>query len=223
MEQAAICPVGDHPFTYDSRHAGHRPTYCSEQHRSQAQTARRMAREEAKAQRWCPKGQHMVTVSDFSSSTAPYCRTHMAQYERDRRAASPDPLRSRRDSLARYGLTFEQFDAMLAAQGGRCKICGSTKPGQVNAGPRGWHVDHDHACCNTRKRSCGRCIRGIICSRCNRAIGLLDEDPVVIRAVLDYLLAYRARREGQLTAPGVLLNGGLQPGDLLPDAAVRAG
>jgi hypothetical protein len=119
----------------------------------------------------------------------------MAEYQRDKRATSPDPLRSRRESLARYGLTFEEFDVMLAAQGGRCKICGTTEPGDVRAGPRGWHVDHYHTCCNTRKRSCGKCFRGIICSNCNRALGLLGDDEAVVQAMLDYLLTYRARRE----------------------------
>lgn len=122
----------------------------------------------------------------------------MATYTRERRAANPDPLRSRRESLARYGLTLEQFDALLAAQGGRCKICRTTEPGDVRAGPRGWHIDHDHACCGSRKRSCGLCTRGIICSNCNRALGLLHEDAAVVQAMLDYLLAYRVRRNGHL-------------------------
>jgi hypothetical protein len=118
----------------------------------------------------------------------------MASWARENRRANPDPLRARRDSLTRYGLTFEEFDALLAQQGGKCAICGTTEPGDVRAGPRGWNVDHDHACCSTRKRSCGECIRGIICSPCNRALGFLREDPVIVRAALDYLLAYQASR-----------------------------
>jgi hypothetical protein len=38
------------------------------------------------------------------------------------------------------------------------------------------HVDHDHKCCAGR-RSCGKCVRGLLCSRCNTVLGLLEEDP----------------------------------------------
>lgn len=49
-----------------------------------------------------------------------------------------------------YGITADQYDAMLAMQGGGCAICGGApKDGQSLA------VDHDHACCPSRKKSCG--------------------------------------------------------------------
>lgn len=43
-----------------------------------------------------------------------------------------------------------------------CEICGD-KP------ERSLHVDHDHNCCNGIK-SCGACVRGIVCNGCNKAI-----------------------------------------------------
>lgn len=76
----------------------------------------------------------------------------------------------------KYGITPEQYDAMLAAQGGHCAICPATEPG----GPRGRYfaVDHNHA---TNE------VRGLLCNRCNRAIGLLKDDPAVLSAALTYL------------------------------------
>lgn len=187
-----ICPYGNHPFEYTPKPGAQR-VYCSDKHQWSASAQRQADRKSQLAERSCGKCKLVKATAEFSTPTAPYCKPCMAEYARAQRAANPDPLRSRRDSLARYGLTFEQFDALLAAQGGRCKICGSTEPGGIG-GVRGWHVDHDHSCCNTRKRSCGKCVRGILCVYCNTGLGSLKEDPVVIRAALEYVLAYQALR-----------------------------
>lgn len=80
-----------------------------------------------------------------------------------------------------YGLTAEDLDALMAAQGGVCAICGS-QPDPV----RGLDVDHDHACC-PGKQSCGKCIRGLLCNSCNLAIGKLRDDPAMLRRAADYL------------------------------------
>jgi len=157
---------------------------------------RRQERLKDATERWCPRGKHMVPVAAFSSDAAPYCLACAASYIREKRADSPDPLRSRREGLARYGLTVEKFDEMLAAQGGRCAICRTDKPGGVG-GPRGWHVDHDHTCCDTRKRSCGKCNRGVICTNCNHVLGNAKDDREILLAAVDYLDLYRARRDAE--------------------------
>jgi Recombination endonuclease VII len=61
-------------------------------------------------------------------------------------------------------------------------VCGSTEPGGAGA----WHIDHDHACCGAG-RSCGKCVRGLLCSRCNTALGLLEDDAARVAAALAYL------------------------------------
>lgn len=93
-------------------------------------------------------------------------------------------LAQRRDRHreARYGLSPADFDALLAQQGGRCAICLTGDPGQ-----RGWQVDHDHACCPTTARSCGRCVRGILCFLCNSALGKFGDDPDRLRRAIAYL------------------------------------
>lgn len=73
----------------------------------------------------------------------------------------------------KYGLTLEDYDAMLAAQGGGCAICGAEAPEHKSHA-----VDHDAIS--------GR-LRGILCENCNRAIGQLGHDPERIRAAADYL------------------------------------
>lgn len=79
-----------------------------------------------------------------------------------------------------YGITVERYDALLSAQGGVCAGCQS-KPAN-----RRFAVDHDHSCCPDRT-SCGECIRGLLCSNCNTAIGLLKEDRETIARLLEYL------------------------------------
>jgi hypothetical protein len=170
-------------------------TFCSVAHQRKAASDRQVEKRRTQTERKCGRCKATLPVTEFAGPTSPYCKPCFAEYSRNNRKGAwyTDPDRSRRDSLARYGLTLAGFDALLATQGGVCKVCGTGKPGGVG-GPRGWHVDHDHACCNTRKRSCGKCVRGILCSGCNVGIGCLHEDPVIIRAALDYLAAYQARR-----------------------------
>jgi hypothetical protein len=92
----------------------------------------------------------------------------------------------------RYGVTREQFDALLAAQGGGCAVCATTEPGG-----NGWHVDHDHQCCGTlnvaiRRRSCGKCTRGVLCGACNLAMGRLRDRPDLLLKMHDYITSGRS-------------------------------
>jgi len=89
-----------------------------------------------------------------------------------------------------YNLTVERFDEMLAEQGGGCALCGS----DCTVGR--WDrlaVDHDHACCRG-KTSCGRCVRGILCGRCNNGLGLLEAAPGLLEAAVRYVERYRLKR-----------------------------
>lgn len=87
----------------------------------------------------------------------------------------------RHHHLSKYGLTVKTKAAMLSEQGGGCAICGTTEPGS-----KGWVVDHDHSCCETRP-TCGKCSRGVLCQPCNYALGHMADDPVRLRKAADYL------------------------------------
>ena len=83
-------------------------------------------------------------------------------------------LSNRRSHLKRkYGITIEQYDEMLASQGGVCAICEREPNPNISL-----HVDHDH--------ETGR-IRGLTCFRCNQAMGAFGEDPSLLRAAASYL------------------------------------
>jgi hypothetical protein len=73
-----------------------------------------------------------------------------------------------------FGITVEQYDAMLARQRGACAICRI----RSTDSPRRLHVDHDH--------KSGR-VRGLLCYRCNTGIGVFLEDSARLRAAIRYL------------------------------------
>lgn len=80
-----------------------------------------------------------------------------------------------------YGMPQESYQALREEQLGLCAICldplGEGK--EV-------HVDHDHTCCSGQK-TCGKCVRGLLCSFCNRGIGQLREDPDILQRAVLYL------------------------------------
>lgn len=83
--------------------------------------------------------------------------------------------------MAKYGIRRHQFDELLARQDGRCAACRTADNGVNNRtgeGARKWSVDHDH--------DTGQ-IRGILCHRCNSALGMLDDSAYRLTALLDYL------------------------------------
>lgn len=81
-----------------------------------------------------------------------------------------------------FTITLDQYNEMLEAQGGVCAICARPEP---KAGKK-LAVDHNHACC-PGKKSCGKCVRSLLCSECNMAIGLLSDDSNRLRNAADYI------------------------------------
>jgi hypothetical protein len=77
------------------------------------------------------------------------------------------------------------YEKMLKRQKGKCAICGKKNGLPVLA------VDHDHKCCSGRK-SCGECLRGLLCSKCNRLLGLAEDNVSLLRAAIKYLESFDA-------------------------------
>lgn len=100
-----------------------------------------------------------------------------------KKATPRDRLRQR--LMREYGIPLDRYEAMLLAQGGTCAVC--RRP-EGDARRRNLAVDHDHACC-PGTRSCGKCIRGLLCSRCNLVAGLMEDDAKRLMAMVTYLSA----------------------------------
>lgn len=84
--------------------------------------------------------------------------------------------------MTKYGLTQEQYNNLLITQGGGCAICGMTpeRNGKALA------VDHDHSCCPGTK-TCGKCVRGLLCSGHNAMLGLANDNTETLRLAIDYI------------------------------------
>ena len=90
-------------------------------------------------------------------------------------------------NLKRFGLTLEEYEVMLAAQGGVCAACGGAETSASGGvAVNSLSVDHDHSCCEGQ-RSCGKCVRGLLCNRCNRALGMLGDSTERLEALLSYM------------------------------------
>ena len=85
-----------------------------------------------------------------------------------------------------FNITQARYDALLAEQGGGCKVCGTKEPGGMGA----FHVDHDHSCCPDKK-CCGKCIRGLLCRRCNDMLGKVEDSIEVLQEMIAYLQSFR--------------------------------
>ena len=99
------------------------------------------------------------------------------QAYRVRHAEELKEKRQANDLRRFYGITVEEYNARLEAQGGVCAICGSPP------GVRRLAVDHDHHT---------GAIRGLLCSgTCNPALGYLRDSPKLLRRAAEYLEASR--------------------------------
>lgn len=77
----------------------------------------------------------------------------------------------------KYGITLERYREMVVGQAGKCAICGDPPTG---LGKQNKHLNVDH-CHITGK------IRAALCCNCNRALGMMKEEPERLRAAAKYL------------------------------------
>jgi hypothetical protein len=104
-----------------------------------------------------------------------------------RRLADPEHRRQKREREARrlYGIEPEEYRAFMAAQGGKCAICGyeslpwdDTQRRSRGMKTPGLHVDHCH--------DSGR-VRGLLCGACNTALGSFKDDSEILAKAIEYL------------------------------------
>jgi hypothetical protein len=139
---------------------------------------------------YCTRCNVCLPITDFASDRRKsngldsWCRSCHTANMRLRRASTPGGWS---DTYLReiFGITQIQYVAMLAKQDGCCAICRSTVAWKserlVN-----FSVDHDRACC-PGKRSCGQCVRGLLCNACNRGLRQFKDDAEALRRAIAYL------------------------------------
>lgn len=97
-------------------------------------------------------------------------KEHPGQSWRKRNPEGWAKSRKKSNLKKNYGMTMEQFNAMVEAQGGKCANRGCASGALA--------VDHDH--------STGR-VRGLLCHRCNRALGQAQDNRKRLAGLIEYL------------------------------------
>lgn len=126
---------------------------------------------------------------DGRTSICVFCQraNHSAQYRKLR--ANPVQFASamQKQKAGKFGLSIDAYYQLVMASGGICAIC--HRPENTTDGNgklRSLALDHDRKCC-PGNRACGKCLRGMICRKCNVAIGLLDDSPSRMVMAILYL------------------------------------
>ena len=129
-----------------------------------------------------------------------YCRTHYARmHNYGRLETILNPVEESRtyiygarramykrdwNLLSKYKISIEEFKSRSI---NGCNICGESSE-------RNLQIDHDHKCCNS-DITCGQCVRGTVCNRCNKAVdvyekGLMRLDYPLYDKIVQYLERY---------------------------------
>jgi hypothetical protein len=83
-----------------------------------------------------------------------------------------------------YGMSGEEYDALFAAQDGKCSICRNPETAIYNGEIKQLHVDHDHATGT---------VRALLCGACNGMLGLARDNPETLRAAAKYIEDHAAK------------------------------
>lgn len=146
----------------------------------------------------CKHCEQFKPLSEFhkhpqtADSLDPRCKSCLKRYAQDRRAAGlvdHTKYNVRKNS----GISMETYGKMLEAQDGRCAICRKLASEETKA----FAVDHDHGCCGGRT-SCSNCLRGLLCMKCNLALGHFNDDPELLLAALSYLENHQAGLDSRM-------------------------
>lgn len=176
-------------FPRSSRNADGRGPYCKPCRKTKygdpAAAKKYMVEPFWEGSQTCRDCQFKKSVTEFhwdrSSGRHSYqCKACRAAAEKSKHEADPS-VRRDKNLKANYGISLQQYNKMLADQGGVCWIC-CREPSDSRA----LAVDHDHSCCPGGK-TCGKCTRKLLCENCNRGIGMFADDPIRIMRAATYL------------------------------------
>jgi hypothetical protein len=158
--------------------------HVNEQQRLYAERNREKIRERQRAYYEKNREKVLARLKAQKEADPETFRAMKAEQARKRRAKDPERdrlLQRQRHIKRKYGLTLEEYDAILARG---CAICGTHKGrvvGKRNENappPPRLCMDHDHA--NGK-------IRDALCHICNTGLGAFADDPARLRAAADYL------------------------------------
>ena len=134
----------------------------------------------------CPKCGEQKPLSEFHKNKsskdglARMCAICSTIQSRDWYRKNPH-VKKNANLLREYGVSLEQFEAMVLKQHGKCAICQNEFKDSVDT-----CVDHNH--------TTGQ-VRELLCNHCNRAIGLFKESLATVKSALVYLEKYSQKTQ----------------------------
>lgn len=134
----------------------------------------------ARCRRWVPEEGFGFSSKSFDGLRGECKECRKAVYK-VKNPTTPKEHVPTAKSLSNHGKDRGWFETTFNGQGRKCAICESPTPTK-----KGWSLDHDHSCCPGGK-SCGECVRGILCSNCNTSLGLMKENIEALTKMIDYL------------------------------------
>lgn len=132
--------------------------------------------EEKSKDEFYEKSAHCKSCRYIAQKDNPKRIEHLRKY----RSSEKGQIAQRQAILKKYSLTIEDYDRMLEEQGGVCKICKRPERRQRQGKTMYLSVDH----CHTTLRN-----RGLLCDDCNVALGRVNDDVTVLKAMIAYLEA----------------------------------
>lgn len=127
---------------------------------------------------YCPSCDRTLQAQRREARGEEY-RDKERQWRRDRLARDPEGQWRKdlnRMLRSKFHITVDDYDRIYTEQEGQCGICGKRQPGseyRVSGVGHRLAVDHDRRCCPGEK-SCGRCVRGLLCVGCNPQLGFFE-------------------------------------------------
>ena len=155
---------------YAARVAGSKPSRTPEENREYLR-----AYYQANKHRWAKRTPEQQ--AKYNATRRERYRSDPAFREQCKASSRGRDKDAKRDARLRsdFGISAEEYDAILARQRGGCAICGDTT-GDGNG--RRLHVDHCHA---------SGVVRGLLCAACNFGLGKFKDDPRLLRRAAQYV------------------------------------
>ena len=142
--------------------------------------------------KWCGSCKTVKPVAEFANGKGQvdglqgFCRP----CGRDKQAQWREKNREKSTRLAtdchrrkKFGIEPAEYDRIFESQGCACAICKGSCGTTPSGNPRALALDHDHGT---------GAIRGILCARCNRALGSFGDSPQLLASALAYLVKHKA-------------------------------
>lgn len=174
MKQCSKCKLSKEYSSFNKGTNGGYTSYCKDcqkQYYLERTEGKRKRHSDGRIRR-CRVCEVDKLLSEFrkqksSRYRVPYCKDCATHY------AHGNLMRNK------YGISAKIYAEMLYSQNNVCAICKKSDTKRLS-------VDHDHSCCDGEK-SCGKCIRGLLCSRCNRTLGMIQDNTEYLKSMIKYL------------------------------------